>query len=129
MVRLNDIEDVDFLTVNVNEKVSIIADLFIKHKGLYSIIVESEGIPIGIIGAFDILGAVADKTDLRDSNAKTVMSSPLVVIQIDDNIEKFFDWFDGYALPILSDNKVIKVTTIGNLRNALKESETKVLEI
>ena len=87
-------------------------------------IVNKEDYPVGIISIVDINNrVVAEGKDANTLKAKDIMSTPVDVIDVDDNVEDIYKAMlekNRVMNPVVKDKKMIGIVTIHQLLKNVK---------
>jgi len=86
VARVRDAMDTNVVMVNASAKVIDVLNAMLEKK-VWSVVVEKEGLPVGVITERDILRRCIAKKLLTDvCTAEEIMSSPLITISPDESI-------------------------------------------
>lgn len=86
VAKVKDAMDTNVVSVDVSTPISSVIDVMIE-RGVWSVVVEKQGLPVGVITDRDILRRCLSKR-LRPETcrAEEIMSSPLITIPPDESI-------------------------------------------
>lgn len=103
-VKVRDVMDKDVYTVNASANVrEILKTMY--EKGVWSVLVEEKGLPIGVITERDVLRRCIIKgLDPSKVLAREIMSSPLITIRPDEPI--------GEAMRIMAEKGIRRVYVV-----------------
>ncbi len=86
VARVRDAMDTNVVMVDASAKVIDVLNAMLEKK-VWSVVVEKEGLPVGVITERDILRRCIAKKLLTDvCTAEEIMSSPLITISPDESI-------------------------------------------
>ena len=95
------------------------------NEGIGSLIVTDQGSPIGIVTKRDIIWAVLfEKRDAEKETVEKIMSSPLITVNADDDIEVIIETMirnNLTHLPVRSGNKLVGIITDNDLIMLLRD--------
>lgn len=107
----------DDSVVNVAKK---LREITLKHI----FVVDKKDYPIGIISIVDINNrVVAEAKDPHNLKAKDIMSKPIDVVDIDDDLEDFYEKLvekNHVMAPVTDNNKMIGIITIHQILKNLR---------
>jgi CBS domain-containing protein/acyl dehydratase len=92
------------------------------ENGIGSLVVTTDGDPVGIVTEADVTGLVAEGRDPSATTLEEFMSSPLVSIGATESIEHAAQTMRGHnirRLPVVDDNSVVGIVTTTDLSNYL----------
>lgn len=108
-VRVRDVMDTNVYTVDASATAMDILKVM-QEKGVWSVIVEEKGLPIGVITERDILRRCIMKGFSPDKcKAKEIMSAPLVTIGPDEPI--------GEAMRLMVEKGIRRVYVVEGGKN------------
>jgi len=109
---------------NMNESVIDVAKKLRKITLRHIFVVDDNDYPIGIISIVDINNrVVAEGKDPKILKAKDIMSKPIEVIDLEDDLEKWYNEMikkNHVMSPVIKDNKMIGIVTIHQILKNLK---------
>lgn len=116
-VMVSDWMTSELVTVNVDDKISKIQQLFDSNK-FHHLLVMDNGALSGIISLHDLLNAYARGVTLEITTAKDFMSSNPLTVEYDDMVGLVADIFLAnkyHALPVMEGNEVVGIITSHDL--------------
>ena len=119
-IRVRDVMDTDVYLINVKRKVSEAINLMLE-KGVWSLIVERNGLPVGVVTERDIIRRCISKgRDVKTVTVEEVMSSPLITIGPNEPI--------GEAMKLMTDRKIRRVYVVEEGKIIGRITQTKTFE-
>lgn len=122
----------EVLKANKNDTIIHICELMDKHHLGGVVIVDKDDFPIGIVTERDIIKAVvAYKEKIFIITAGDIMSSPIITVNPEDDIEYAFIQLSLNRIrriPVIKDNKLIGIVSYRDISNALRKSFYKLQE-
>ncbi len=95
------------------------------NEGIGSLIVTDQGSPVGIVTKRDIIWAVLfEKRDAEKETVDKIMSSPLITVNADDEIEVILETMlrnNLTHLPVRMGNKLVGIITDNDLVMLLRD--------
>lgn len=86
VAKVRDAMDTNVVFVDVSDSVSKVIEVMLE-KGVWSVVVEKQGLPVGVITDRDIFRrCLAKKFSQEACKAEDIMSSPLITISPDESI-------------------------------------------
>jgi diguanylate cyclase (GGDEF)-like protein len=138
MIKIETIMSKDVSTAELNTPISIIINKLYNDKLGAIVIINNKNVPIGIITERDIVGGLYKfKEQLLKKKAREVMTSPIVYISPDSDIEEaaiLMALNRIRRLPVINDNKLVGIISYKDLANTLRknyyslEEKTEILE-
>jgi len=111
---------------NENDSVIDVAKKLREISLRHIFVVDENKSPIGIISVIDINNrVVAEGKNLNDLFAKDIMSKPIEIYDIDDEIEEVYKEMiskNHVMSPVVKNNEMIGIITIHQLLKNLKEN-------
>jgi len=122
----------DVLKVNRNEIAIKICEAMDKHRLGAVVVVDKDDYPIGIVTERDIIKTIISyKEKTPYITAGDIMSSPLVTLNPDDDIEFAFIQLSLNRIrriPVVKDNKLVGIVSYRDISNALRKNLYKLQE-
>ncbi|MEM1545448.1 MAG: CBS domain-containing protein [Candidatus Methanomethylicia archaeon] len=119
-IRVRDVMDADVYFINAKQKVSDAINLMLE-KGVWSLIVEREGLPVGVITERDIIRRCVSKgRDIKTVTVEEIMSSPLITIGPNEPV--------GEAMKLMADKKIRRVYVVEEGKIIGRVTQTKTFE-
>ncbi|MBD3252256.1 CBS domain-containing protein [Candidatus Pacearchaeota archaeon] len=104
---------------NENESVIDVAKKLRETSLRHIFVVNDEDYPTGIISVIDINNrVVAANKNLEETKAKDIMSNPIDIAEINDDVEEFSKKLIGknhVMAPVVKEGKIIGIITINQL--------------
>ncbi len=132
MPKVKDFMRTFLVSANVDDSIKNIAELM-RDKKIGSVLIEDKGKYVGIITERDILyKVVAEGKDPRTVKAKEIMSTPLITIDKESDIEeskKIFREKGIRRLPVSDGGKIVGIITLRSIVGDLRTTEETTQEI
>ena len=110
VAKVRDAMDTNVFSVDVSDPISKVIDVMLE-KGVWSVVVEKQGLPVGVITDRDIFRRrLSKKVSPEACKAEEIMSSPLITISPDESIME-----------------AMKTMTVKNIRRLFIVEEGKVV--
>ncbi len=88
-------------------------------------VVDDNDYPIGVISVTDIINrVVAEGKDIKNTKAKEIMSKPIDVVDVEDDLEEFYETLkikNHVMAPVVKDEKMIGIITIHQIIKNLEK--------
>lgn len=122
----------EVLKANKNDTILYICEIMDKHHLGGVVIVDKNDLPIGIVTERDIIKAIiAYKEKTHQLTATDIMSSPLITLAPEDDIEYAFILLSLNRIrriPVIKDNKLVGIVSYRDISNALRKDFYKLQE-
>lgn len=123
-MKIKDCVLIEAFKCNENDSVIEVAKKLREITLRHIFVVDDNDYPVGIISIVDINNrVVAEGEDPKKLKAKDIMSKPIEVLDIEDELEKWYDEMikkNHVMSPVIKDNKMIGIVTIHQILKNLK---------
>jgi predicted transcriptional regulator len=119
-IRVKDVMDGDVYFIDAKRKVSEAISLMLE-KGVWSLVVERDGLPVGVVTERDIIRRCVSKgRDVKAVTVEEIMSAPLITIGPDEPI--------GEAMKLMTDKKIRRVYVVERGKIIGRVTQTRTFE-
>jgi CBS domain-containing protein len=126
-MKIKDCVLIEAFKCNEEDSIVEVAKKLRKISLRHIFVVDKKDYPVGVISVIDINNrVVAEGKNPKEMKAKDIMSKPIEVSDIEEDVEKAYDAMKdkGYVMsPVVKDKKMIGIVSIHQLIKNLKNNK------